>query len=191
MKRFLLIAAACALASCVATPQIAPAGQFQSEADFSVTLPSDWSQWPSQINYATQGEFLTKDGVFLNRLHFVTLDDGGSLLRAARNAEVPRYSAGASELEIVDMLTSSLERIGYNSVEADNIRPATFDGVDGLRFGISGRWENGLNVRGDVAAVREGDQLNLILFLAPEMHYYGRLAEEVDTIMSSMDLAAE
>lgn len=192
MKKLItMAAAAAALASCAVMPETAPAGAFQTESQFAVTLPSDWSRWPSQINYATSGEYLTKDGMLLNRLHFVTIEDGSAFVRAGRDAEVPTYVEGASEFEVVELVTRSLALIGYNSVEAVEIRPATIDGNEGIRFGLIGNWENGLNVRGDVAAVTEADGLHLILFLAPEMHYYASLADEVDQIMSSMDLAAE
>lgn len=192
MKKLIaMVAAVAALAGCAVMPETAPAGAFQTESDFSVTLPSDWSRWPSQINPATSGEYLTKDGMLLNRLHFVTIADGQSFVRVFREADVPTYADGASEFEVVEMVTRSLALIGYNSVEAVEIRPATIDGNEGIRFGLIGNWENGLNVRGDAAAVAQEDGLHLILFLAPEMHYYASLADEVDQIMNSMDLAAE
>lgn len=192
MKKLIaMAAAAAALASCAVMPEAAPAGAFQTESTFSVTLPSDWSRWPSQINPATTGEYLTKDGMLLNRLHFVTIADGQAFVRVFGDQDVPTYADGSSEFEMVELVTRSLALIGYNSVEAVEIRPATIDGSEGIRFGLIGNWENGLNVRGDVAAVTEADGLHLILFLAPEMHYYASLADEVDQIMSSMDLAAE
>jgi hypothetical protein len=190
MKKLIPLCAALLLPACAAMPEIAPAGAFETESSFGVTLGQDWSRWPSQINYATTGEFLTQDGVLLNRLHFITLADGESLVRATRDAEVPYYSATATEFEIVEMVTSSLGLIGYNSLEADDVRPATFEGQSGLRFGVTGNWENGLEVAGEVASVVEDGQLHLIIFLAPALHYYGSLEQEVDGIMSSMDLAS-
>ncbi len=191
MKRLLVLSlAASTLAACAAMPTTAPAGVFETDAAFSVNLPSDWSHWPAQANFTTSGEYLTKDGVLLNRLHFLTIEDGGTIVRAMRNADVPTYDASAGEFEVIEFITQSLEAIGYNSVEAAEIRPAEIDGVEGLRFEVSGNWENGLNVRGDIAAVAQEDALSVIIFMAPEMHYYGALQGEVDTIISSMDLAA-
>tara|TARA_R100000988_G_C3920112_1_gene126374 strand:- start:54 stop:635 length:582 start_codon:yes stop_codon:yes gene_type:complete len=189
MKKILILAAAAlSLAACAVTPETAPAGAFQTEADYAVTLPSDWSRWPSQINYDTQGEYLTRDGVLLNRLHFMSIEDGGSLVRARRDFEIPLYTSGSTEFEVVELVTSSLSLIGYSSVEADDIRPASFDGHDGLRFGLTGTWQNGLRVRGDVAAIARNERLDLVLFLAPELHYYDTLSGEVDAIMSSIDM---
>ena len=189
MKRILTLFAVGSLASaCAAMPDVAPAGAFQSEAGFAITLERDWSRWPENLNYATAGDFLTQDGVLLNRVHLVTLEDGEPLVRAARNAEVPRFSTASTEFEIVDMITSSLMMVGYNSVEANEVRPASIDGVDGLRFGLEGRWENGLRVKGDAAAVVVDGELHMVLFMAPELHYYDALSAEVDGIMNSIDL---
>jgi len=192
MKKLAILATALSLlAGCAVVPTEAPAGAFQTEADFTVTLGSDWSRWPSQINPATSGEFLTQDGMLLNRLHFITVADGEGFVRVARGQELPLYAAGGSEFDIVDMVTQSLEMVGYNSVEAMDIRPAMIDGQDGLRFGLTGNWTNGLHVRGEVAALPTGDDLHLIFFMAPERHYYDRLAGEVEQIMSSMDVTAD
>jgi hypothetical protein len=189
MKRILTLCAAGALASaCAAMPDTAAAGEFQAnDAGFAITLDRDWSRWPSNLNFATNGDFLTQDGVLLNRVHLVTLEDGEALVRAGRDAEVPRFSTASTEFEIVDMITSSLMMIGYNSVEADAVRPASIDGADGLRIGITGRWENGLRVKGDAAVVVDSE-LHMVLFMAPELHYYDALSEEVNGIMNSMDL---
>ncbi len=189
MKKILTLAAAAfSLAACAVTPEAVQAGAFQTEADYTVTLPSDWSRWPSQINYDTEGEYLTQDGVLLNRLHFMSIEDGGSLLRTRRDVEIPLYTSGSTEFEIVELVTNSLSMIGYSSVEADEIRPAGFDGHDGLRFGLTGTWQNGLRVRGDVAAIAHPERLDLVLFMAPELHYYDTLSGEVDAIMNSIDM---
>ena len=153
----LLFAAGCAavLGACAATPETVPAGRYDSEAGFAVTLERDWSRWPAAINPATHGEYLTQDGVLLNRLHLVTLKDGASLVRTARGETAPQYNASGSELEVVDFLTASLDEVGYNALAADDIRPATIDGADAIRFALAGKWENGLDVRGDAALQRE------------------------------------
>lgn len=188
MKKLLVIGAAAALSACVAMPSVAPAGQFAPDAEFTVNLSEDWSYWPPAHNPAMEGGYVTQDGFFLNRVHFVTLDDGDSLIRVARGVERPFYSAGSSELEIVELVTNSLTSIGYTTMEADNIRPTTIDGHSGIEFGLSGKWENGLNIKGDAAAIPVGDQLHLVVFLAPELHYYDALHSSVGDIIQSMDL---
>lgn len=188
MKKLLVLGGAALLSACVAMPSVAPAGLFEPDAEFSVNLAEDWSYWPPAQNFATEGGYLTLDGALLNRVHLVTLDDGDALIKGARNVERPYFSAGSSELEIVELITSSLLSIGYTTMEADNIRPATFDGQDGIEFSLSGKWENGLNIKGDVAAIPVGDQLHLVVFLAPELHYYDALQPSVADIIQSLDL---
>ncbi|OLF71391.1 hypothetical protein AWH62_12650 [Maricaulis sp. W15] len=189
MKRLLICGlVAASLSACAVVPVAAPAGPFETEGDFSVMLQNDWSRWPSQINPATNGEFLTQDGVLLNRVHLVSIPDSEGLVRARRNVEMPLYTAGSSEFEIVEFITSSLEMIGYSDVEADLIRPAEFDGVDGLRFGLTGIWQNGMRVKGEAATIAHDDRLDLVLFMAPELHYYDAVAPEVEAIMNSIDL---
>lgn len=191
MKKLIAMALTGALAACVAMPSVAPAGQFASDADFTVTLAEDWSYWPAAQNTATTDGYLTQDGFILNRVHLISLKDGESIIKyAPKDAPRPYYSKGASETEIVDLVTASLLNIGYNTMEATDIRPATVDGQDGMRFGLTGKWDNGANVSGDVMAVVDGeDKLHLVMFLAPSLHYYGALEARVDQMMQTVDLS--
>lgn len=189
MKRILIAAAAMLAAGCVAVPTIATQGSFAPDADFSVTLPETWSYWPPEQNFATTGGYLTRDGMLLNRVHLITLKDGDHILKTYGKAtDIPSWSSTATEYETVELVTSSLLKIGYNTMEADNIRPVQVDGAEGIAFDLKGKWTNGLNVKGDVAAVKTGDKLNLVLFLAPELHYYDDVKDEVDQIIASVDL---
>ena len=189
MKRFSFLAAGAALLSgCVATPTAVPPGMFTSEAGLTVNLDNDWSMWAASINPYTKGQFLTKDGPLLNRLHIVKLEDGEPFVKAYKDTDLPKFSANASEIEMVDFVTASLKKLGYTEMDATNIRPESVDGVDGLRFDLAGKWENGLNVKGDAIVAKSENALNLVLFLAPQMHYYEESAKEVETIMNSIDL---
>ncbi|MBY9065807.1 hypothetical protein K1X12_02800 [Hyphomonas sp. WL0036] len=175
-------------AACAVTPQAVPAGLVSSPAGFDVTLKEDWSRWPEQLNTTTVGEYLTKDGLLLNRLHFASIESGKPWIRAAKDADVPRYRQSASEIETVDFIVSSLKRIGYSEMAASNIRPESLDDQKGIRFDLQGKWENGLNVRGDAAFVPSTDGLKLVLFMAPAIHYYDASAEEVDEAIQSINL---
>jgi hypothetical protein len=192
MKQYLALAlAAISVSACAVVPQTAPAGILETEGDFSVTLERDWSRWPSQINADTTGEFITQDGVLLNRVHLVSIPDEGSLVRPRRGVEMPIYLEGASEFEVIEFVTSSLEMIGYHDVEAADIRPVDLDDQRGLRFALTGVWQNGLRVRGDVATLPHDDQLDVVLFMAPELHYYDALSAEVDGIIASINHGAD
>lgn len=188
IRRSLALAALLLSAACAVTPQAVPAGAVTTPAGFDVTLQDEWSRWPEQLNLATQGEYLTKDGMLLNRLHFSKVEDGKPWIKAQKDADVPRYRASASEVETVDFVVASLKRIGYTEMAAGNIRPQKLDDKAGIRFDLTGKWENGLNVRGDAAFVPGTDGLKLVVFLAPELHYYEASAPEVDSIIGSINL---
>ncbi len=189
MRRILIAAIAMVAAGCAAMPTVAPKGDFAPDAEFTLVLPETWSYWPPNQNLATVGGYLSRDGMLLNRVHLMTLKDGERILKfKGKDGETPSWSSTATEYEIVELVTSSLLKIGYNTMEADNVRPATVDGTDGIAFDLSGKWKNGLNVKGDVLAVKKNDKLNLVFFLAPELHYYGDVKDEVELIMASIDL---
>ncbi len=186
MKRFLPLILVALLSACAATPKVAPMGVYQTEGSFEVTLEKDWSQWASSLNYSSEGEFLTKDGPLLNKLTLVTLEDGDTLARGAKDQELPVYTPALDELEVVKFISESLTRIGYTGVEEANIRPETLGGKEGVRFDLSGKSATGLKVQGDAAFVELADELNLILFIAPTMYYFGTYADEVDAVIKSM-----
>ena len=187
MKNIIAVMAIGMIAGCVATPQAVAPGPFASEAGFSVPLSNSWSHWASSINYQTNGEYLTKDGVDLNRLHLISLADGEALVKAGRDTDLPKYSSSSSEIDIADFVAASLKRVGYSSMEAEAIEPASFDGREGISFKLSGKTEKGLNIAGDAAAVKSGEALKLVIFLAPAVHYYDASAEEVGGIISGID----
>ncbi len=178
------------LAACVAGPTALEPGVYTADNATSVTLSEAWSKYPANMNVATKGEVLTKDGPPLNRLHFIQMSEGEALLKTPKKVpeDTPVFTVGMSEIDIVDMVTNSLLKISYSVMEAENIRPVTIDGQEGLRFDLTGKWENGLNVSGDVVAVPKGEKLNLVMFIAPTMHYYPTSETEVEAIIASIDL---
>ncbi|NBC34899.1 MAG: hypothetical protein GVY13_19685 [Alphaproteobacteria bacterium] len=182
-------AAGLALAGCVETMSAVPAGPLDGDAGFTVTLQDDWTRVPASINMITRGDLLTRDGLTLNQLHLISLEDGESLVRAAKDADVPVYTAGMSALEQVDLVTASLQRLQYADVATANVRPQDFDGTEGTRFDITGKFRSGLDFRGDVAVAEAGDKMHVVVFLAPAAHYYDSDAGEVAGIIASADLA--
>jgi hypothetical protein len=188
IRQTLGIAAIAVLAACAVTPQAVPAGPVASPAGFEVTLKEPWSRWPEQINPGTRGEMLTKDGLMLNRLHLAKIKSGEAWLHAGKTDDVPRYRAESSEIETVDFVVASLKRIGYSEMEATDIRPEQLDGQAGVRFALTGKWQNGLDVQGDAAFVPSKDDLKLVLFIAPDVHYFEASAAEVDSIIRSVNL---
>ncbi len=187
-KPVLAAAAAFVLAACAQSLSAVPAGPLDGDAGFIVTLQDDWTRVPESINSITRGDLLTKDGLALNQLHLISLDDGESMVRAPTDADIPTYRKGMSALEQVEFLTASLLRLNYSDITAENVRPQDFDGVEGIRIDLSGKYQSGLKFRADAAIAGAGEQLHIVFFVAPAQHYYAQTAGEVIEIIASADL---
>jgi hypothetical protein len=185
MKRFFAIAALAVLTACAPTMAAAPPGAFQPTNALAVNLQNSWTHIPPQLNFVTNGSVLTRHGVSLGRVDIVRLEPGQSILRVARNVDAPEYTSGMSELELVELVTASLQRLEYTDIRAENVRPHQLAGVPGVRFDIHGKYPSGLNLRGDAVLAQANDELNLIIFLAPAAHYYEASAAEVEQIIQS------
>ena len=183
--------AACAVfmaTACVTPPSVAPAGTLQPEAEFSVDLARDWSHFPAAFNPITQGSMITQDGFILNRIHMMTLEAGEPIMKARKTDDVPRFNTGMSQIELVELVTATLNRVGYESVTAENVEPMDFDGLDGVQFQITGKFDTGLNLKGNVGLAQDGEKLHVIYFLAPELHYHETMEDEAKAIIASADV---
>lgn len=137
------------------------------------------------LNFATTGSVLTRQGLSLQRVDILTLEPGNSIIRVTRDEDAPEYRAGMSETELVELVTASLTRLGYTDITADNIRAHQLAGAPGVRFNIGGKYSSGLNLRGDAALAESNGKLNVIIFVAPASHYYEASAAEVDALIQS------
>ena len=185
MRHTLAAAGFLLLAACAQGVTHAPPGLFQPEAGFAIMLSGDWSYVPEHLNPYCRGGFITRDGVTLNRVHFVTLRPGDSLLRGDRDAEIPRYRDGLTDEEKVAFITASLEGMGYGSLKLVEQHARELDGAPGARIAFTARQETGLDIRGEAALAERAGRLHLIIYLAPAIHYYDRDADAVDKLMNS------
>src|SRR5262249_49359093 len=149
-----------------------------------------WTSIPPQLNGATSGTVLTRHGVTLDRVDILSVADGGAILRVQPHDDAPRYHKGMSDLELVELVTASLTRMGFTDVATVNARPQRFAGGAGVRFGLTGRYHSGLNMRGDVILVQAHDKLDAIMFIAPAAYYYDANAQDIDHLMTSARLAS-
>lgn len=185
MKRLVALAAIATLAACAPTLTTAPPGLFQPKRGVAVELRNAWTYIPPELNNVTTGSVLTRHGLALDRIEIVRLRPGQSIMRAPSYIDAPRYRSGMSDSELVELLTASLQRLGYSDIRTENLHPHPLAGAQGLRFDIHGKYPSGLNLRGDAALAQANDELNLIIFLAPAAHYYEASAAEVDHIIQS------
>ena len=55
-----------------------------------------------------------------------------------------------------------------------------------MRFDLTARTAEGLEVSGTAQVAQKDDKLFLILYLAPTEHYFAALLPEVESVMNSM-----
>lgn len=187
-KIIMSAALAVTLSACATGPKLAPAGDFAA-GDYSVTLGSDWNAIAIKTGKRKPATLLTKDGPALNSVYlFSDLQPGDSLLRQRfLGTPVPLYDADMFDLDLVEFLTDSLAKgSGMVNLATQNVRPDTFDGEDAIRFELSGTTSAGLNMTGSALMSSNESGLDIIIFLAPQEYYAGKVAADVDTIFRSL-----
>lgn len=179
-------AAGAALLTGCAGITLAEAGAYRVERAFSVTFARPWSDLTAAALPRTPGvRILTRDGRALNDLYLGSIAPGGALFKPAdRDTPAVTYRADMSDTELVEFVIDSLATV-YQEPQSTALRPQTLAGDAGVRFDISARREMGLNISGTALVARQGDKLNLIVFLAPSEHYYGAYAGEINALMAS------
>lgn len=182
------IAVGALLTACATGPKLASAGMFEA-GSYSVPLSQDWTAYSIKTGKGKPAQILTVDGQVLNSVYlFSDLKEGDSLMKERkRDNPVPKFSTDLSELELVEFLTDSLERgQGLLNVEAKNVNPTTFKGSDAVKFDFTAVNENGLNVSGSSLLGVKDEKLNIVLYMAPTIHYYGKLKGDVSAMMASL-----
>lgn len=187
LKTALLIAAAgLSLTACVAITS-APAGRLSGK-DYETTLGREWSD----ISAVTPGRakkvrVLSVDGPLLNRLYLTEgLAPGEYLIKpAAREKPTPLVRSGMSVSERIEFVAESVAAMDYQRVETARPRPAKFGEADAVRFDLTAKTAEGLDMSGTALAAEHGGKLHVILFLAPTEHYFGAGLKEVESIMGS------
>lgn len=179
-----------ALAACVTVTSAKP-GPYKVGSTYTVTLGREWSD-VSAIMMARPKHvrLLSIDGPLLNRLYLTDGIAKGSFLvkPASKEAPTPTYRDGLSQTEIVEFVVDSVEAIGYERSESANIRPAKFGAADGLRFEVSAKTPEGLDMSGTALVAERGGKLFVILYVAPSEHYYAATLPEVERIMTTASL---
>lgn len=193
MKRSLRAAAAALtllalpLAGC-AVNSVAPAGAYKMVKDYSVTLPDAWSDISNMmLNRPPNVRLLSHDGPLLDRLYLTDgLLAGQVMVKAAsKEKPTPTYRAGMAPTEMVEFVADSVAALDYQRVATDALRPAKFGEADAIRFDITAKTSEGLDISGTALVSDRGGKLYVILYLAPTEHYYGAYLASVESIMGS------
>lgn len=181
----LLVALLALLLAACASQSLQTAGKASAfDMTFDTTL--DWSRIK-----ANRREIWTIDGVLLNRLLiFSKIKPGEHVFQMARERKSrpdgPWYRSGMRLDEVQKLITDGLVDGQWVGVQATNLRPHSFGGVDGIRFDIEMADPDGLIYRGTVAAAERNGLLNLIVWVAPKEYYHGRDAAAVDAMLDGM-----
>lgn len=195
MKRIYLIGAALAVASLPASPALAgwklsPHGAATAVARgrLKVTPGEDWNR--SSARPIKKGEVWTLDGQTLNELYFVSgLIAGETLFRDVdkKNRPLPKLRNGMDLTDIPEFFESSGRiALGTSVFTVSAVEPMQFAGRPGVKFTFEYAVEGSALIRKGVAAGTLVDnQLFLISFTAPAIHYFDRDRAKVEAILAS------
>lgn len=131
----------------------------------------------------------TIDGFGLNELRFLMgIKPGNPLARVSgvEASEVGTYSQTMLPNDVMDLLSSTLGKAGFQQIRTDRLRPAQFGTVQGFRFDLDYLRKNGLQMKAMVLAAQRGETLDLIMFSAPAEYYFDRYAPTVEQIFASV-----
>jgi hypothetical protein len=175
-----------ALCACVPTAKLAPTGAYNA-AGYSVMLARPWNDvTPLSRPRVANVSYLTVDGTLLNRLYLASLQPSQALI-GLPNKDTPRplFRADMTESEAVEFVIDSMAAVGYQAPQATAQRPQNLGTHPGVRFDISTRTPEGLNITGTALVARAGETLHVLLFMAPSEHFYPAMAQEVDTMFAN------
>lgn len=187
-----LIALALGLASCAATPVLAPKGEFNGGQ--KVSLDRDWSDVSAiYVSNNKKTRMLTLDGLMLNRLYIsdgLGANDPFLIGPLGNRASDPAPVGGdnPSLSEQISYMERSVATLGYLAVEAKSPKPVDLGGVRAVRFELTMRTKEGLNYKGLAQATSHKGKAYYILYLAPEVHYYDQSLKNAVAAMDSARL---
>ncbi len=158
-----------------------------------VTPTVAWNRLPRTINDIPREENWTLHGITLDNLTFIGgLESGRPLVRWQRRQDirqVPNFRADMTPPEIASMIESFYRiRAGSLSFEMTGLQPRTFLGRPGFQFDYEHLGGNELARRGRVVGAVIGNRLYMILFDAPNSHYFDAIIPEVERIVESARL---
>lgn len=184
-------------------PERRPIGEL-----YSVETRVSWSR-------AEEGgiEVWTIDGPILQSLRFVTLKEGDALIPSAKkDTKLPRFRSHMTPSEVLEFFTASLKSvsggidthqlskgmvdatgiraasINASSIEARNLRPASFGSLPGFRFDFQFLSKEGLEREGLAFGAIHDGKLLLIVYTGTREYYFEKYKGEVESILASVQI---
>lgn len=180
----LVLLAACSQVSLV------PPGKTEIQGRFTVDNKTSW-------NRIAEGsrESWTKDGPLLQTLAFqVDIEEGENIFQregaedgpGSKYLNMPTYRKGMTEPEIGEMILASISQFGATNARSLGLNPAAFGGRSGFRMEIDYTDTDGLDKRMLVFGHNAGDRMHLIVYTAPNLHFFERDRPHVEEIVKSL-----
>lgn len=181
------------LAGC-SSVTLAPKGTLAA-GSAQLTLSRDWSDISKLYGHrAPKVKILTLDGPGLNRL---LVSEGLTekdplLVNPSRgdnkNAPAPRGKANMSFQEHIEFVSNSLSVIDLQQIATASPRPADIQGIRAVRFDITAKSPEGLDLKGVAQAVSKNGLNYYVVYIAPAEHYYDAALSDVQATMDSVSL---
>ena len=174
------------LAGCSAIGH-APAGRYNVGAA-QYTLGRSWSDVSKILPGRTpKVRVLSIDGPLLNRLYVSdALRPGDSLIkRASKETPTPTLRAGMTGQERMEFVADSMSAAGYQRVETSRPRQAPFGQARAVRFDLSARTNDGLDIKGIAQAAEVAGKTYVAIYLAPAEHYYAATVADAEQVIAS------
>ncbi len=188
---------ATSLSGCVSGPALVPAGAYAPGDTAHLTLDRDWSDVTKLFaRSAPKVKVLSIDSFVLNRLYVSDgLGASDPLIISPAQGDTsahpaPRGKADMSLSEQMEFVSRAVGELDYQKVETSNPQPVKAGDAHGVRFEITARTTDGLNMRGLAQVVNSKGLSYYVIYLAPAEHYYDASLKNATAVMDSLKLPA-
>ena len=156
-------------------------GSFTINEALTVTADGRWNRVEPQRDGA---ELWTADGMPLDVLAFYVGVAEGETLGAEPDEKAPRFRAGMSPHDIVEMY-EALVTLEGSSFTLHRLAPAAFGGAQGFVFEHTTATRDGPALGGLAYGAVVGGKLYLMSYTAPKNYYYEKHLGQVREIAAS------
>lgn len=189
-----LAAALLALAACVNQFTLAGPGPVVSAGGINVSPSIPWNrQSPSELTMTSAAplELWTQDGAALQSMTvFGGVPDGQALFKKYQDkTDFPAFRQAMTASEIMELVEATLGKAtGTTLIQARDLRPMKFGGLDGFQFGYSFTGKDEIDRDGMAAGAVKDGKLYLLLYHGAKLHHFGKYRREVDRIFETARL---
>lgn len=160
-----------------------------ASSDVLITPAMDWNRLSHRPGRGRSTEIWTIDGPPLNEVTFyVGIRDDETLFDEVdrRDNPLPRFSETMLLLDIPTLLQNSYQiGRGVSVFELGSVEPAEFIGQPGTRFTYTFTASDEVRRRGEAYAMMREDELYLVTYEAPAIHFFDITVEPFRQLIES------